>query len=121
MLDEKTLRLFTAIHKTCGQNYKIIEEAELLSAFTAADKVDAALLREMIFNLEGHSFVDVRYADDGEYCLCALPQGLRFLEEVSGRKKDTRRSLGIELLVVFGASLLGGFLGSFFALLAGAV
>lgn len=119
MLDEKTLRLFTVIHKTCGNNYKIVEEGELLSSFRESDRVDAVLLREMIFNLEGHSFIDVRYADDGEYCMCSLPAGMRFLEEVSGKKTETRRSRGIELAIVFLASLLGGFLGALCALAAG--
>lgn len=121
MLDEKTLRLFTAIHKICGENYKIVEEGELLGCFRESDKVDCTLLREMIFNLEGHSFVDVRYAEGGEYCLCALPAGMRFLQEVSGKKSETRRTRGIEILIVFAASLLGGFLGALCALAVGAV
>ena len=121
MLDEKTLRLFTAIHKTCGGNYKIVEENELLSTFRESDRVDGSLLREMICNLEGHAFVDVRYAEDGEYCLCALPAGLRFLQEVSGKKHDERRNRGVETLIVFCAALLGGFLGALCAVLAGAL
>ena len=121
MLDEKTLRLFTAIHKTCGENYKIVEEPDLLSAFRESEGVDGAQLREMILNLEGHAFVDVRYAEDGEYCLCALPAGLRFIEEVSGKKQEVRRHRGVETLLVFFASLLGGFLGALCAVMAGAL
>lgn len=116
MLDEKSLRLFTAIHEKCGGSYKILEENELVNVFSANEGVDGGSLRDMIFRLEGHRFIDVRYADDGEYCVCALPEGVRFLEEASGERRAAVKKRGSEILLVLLSSFFGGFLGALLAL-----
>lgn len=116
MLDEKSLRLFTAIHEKCGDSYKILEEGDLVNVFRAGEGVDGAAVRDMIFRLEGHRFIDVRYADDGEYCMCSLPEGVRFIEEASGEKRAAVRRRGGEIVLVLFSSFFGGFLGALCAL-----
>ena len=116
MLDEKSLRLFTAICEKCGSSYKILEEGELLNAFRANEGVDGTAIRDMIFRLEGHRFIDVRYADEGEYCVCALREGVRFLEEANGEKRAAVKKRGGEIALVLLSSFFGGFLGALCAL-----
>ena len=53
--------------------------------------------------------------------MCARPAGMLFIEEVSGKKQEVRRNRGVETLLVFFASLLGGFLGALCAVMAGAL
>ena len=116
MLDEKSLRLFAAINEKCGNSYKNLEEDELLGVFPREENIGANEIRDMIFRLEGHRFVDVRYSDGGEYCLCPLAEGIRFIEEASGEKRAAVRRRGGEIALVLLSSFFGGFLGALCAL-----
>lgn len=117
MLDEKARRLFAAIHNTSGGKYKIFEEEELLKIFDEHEGVNANAVKEMVLRLEAHRFLDVRYAEEGEYCLCSLNAGVRYLEELSEEKRAEARRRVTGVSLVFFASLLGGFAGSLIACL----
>ena len=112
MLNEKTLRLFAAVHETSGGNFKIIEESDLVSLFPESEGVDGAAVREMISALEEQNFVDVRYCDDGEYCLRSLSAGVNFLKEANAGKRKCPLPYKAQLALVFLSALLGGFLGA---------
>ena len=112
MLDEKTGALLSAINERCGEGcYKIMEERELLGGFPRG-AVDKAALDAMLSHLADGRYIDVRYAEEGVYCVRPLPEGRRYSEEV--RRERTERFLRRRdalLCSLFGA-LAGGFLGS---------
>lgn len=119
MLDKRTGILLGKINEICSEgSYKVVEEGELLSCFPARYAVDRDGLATMMTYLEEHSYIDVRYAEEGVYCVTPLPEGRKYTE--SAREERTtsfRRRRDTVLLTAVGA-FLGAFAG---AILAGIV
>ena len=112
-MDEKSAKLLSAIGGICGGSYKIIEEDELLRLLGEGGTVQR--LRELISDLEEKRFIDVRYADDGEYCVCDLPDGTRRLKHESDEVRELKRSRLVTSFLFAGSSFLGGLLGALLA------
>lgn len=110
MLDKRTSLLLETINTLCSEgSYKIVEESELLSCFPLKSGDD---LKEMLRYLAERGYVDVRYAEEGVYCLCPLPEGRLYAEEVKREQTDDfRRRRETVLFTALGA-FLGAFLGS---------
>lgn len=120
MLDKQTGALLFKINALCKEGgYQIIEEKELFSSENPA--AQEAQIKTLTY-LKDHGYIDVKYADEGVYCLCPLPDGRLYFENVLREKSDaTRRTRNSLLLTLFGA-LCGSFIGAFIAcLLWGAV
>lgn len=115
MLDERSKRLLAAVSGICGDGYKIIDETELLGLFSPADLMNADRLRETVQRLELLRYLDVRYAEDGEYCLRPLPAGVRYLKEETGEKKRNKWLIGLYVAGGFLTAFSGGFLGALLA------
>jgi len=113
MLDQRTSALLKKINAVCrGGGYQIVEERELLDCFPSGDRQE---LRHSLDCLGGHGLIDVKYAEDGVYCLCLLPDGRVYFENAVKEYSDgVRRARGSFLLQLSG-SLIGGFLGALFA------
>ena len=113
MLDKRTSVLLAKINELCAEgSYKIVDKEELLASFPERLHVDEDGLKQMISYLEEHRYIDVRYADGGVYCVCPLPEGRLYFEEVREVKGQTGRNRrDIVLLTVIGA-FLGAFIGS---------
>ena len=113
MLDKRTSLLLAKINELCAEgSYKIVEKDELLACFPERLQVDEDGLKQMISFLEEHRYIDVRYAEGGVYCVCPLPEGRLYFEnlrEEKGAKGRSRRDT--VLLTVLGA-FLGAFIGS---------
>ena len=113
MLDERTSLLLNKINEICGEGgFKIAEEGELLAAFPKSAGVEAEELRRILRYLEERRYIDVKYAEDGVYCLCPLPDGRLYFETAREQKAETvRRRRGALLLSAVGA-FIGAALGS---------
>ncbi|MCL2228242.1 MAG: hypothetical protein FWC00_00255 [Firmicutes bacterium] len=111
MLDKQTSKFLKVIAKICEDgSYKIIEKS-FLSAYTAS--VD-----QMIRFLQDNEMIDVKYSDEGVYCLSVLPKGRVTIEtaRTGGRNpKIGNRNLLILIGVAFLASFIGAFLGTLLA------
>lgn len=119
VLDERSSRLLAAINGICENGgYRIIEERELLGAFSAADGVDGARLSEMLSRLETQRYLEIRYAEDGEYCLRPLSAGVRYSEQERGEKREAFRRRREAALFALAGGAVGGFLGALIACLA---
>lgn len=121
MPDKRTYLLLEKILSLCdGGGYKIVEESELLSCFPVKLQTDAEGLAHMVRYLSEHRLIDVKYAEQGVYCLAPLPEG-RMLEEQtkSGRTETVRRRVSVLLFTALGA-FLGAFFGAWLAMLAAA-
>ncbi len=104
MLDGKTEALMFKIQSLIkGNGYEIVEEGELIAGF------DKESLQNTLTYLKERAYVDLRYAEDGVYCLALLPAGRLYLERaVKARVEEKRQTVHAVLFPV-----LGGFLGSF--------
>ncbi|MDE5897284.1 MAG: hypothetical protein K2H43_05695 [Clostridia bacterium] len=113
MLDERTGVLLSAINGYCEKgSFKIVEEGELLGHFSPLSGVDRDCLRAMLNYLVDHKYVEVGYAEEGEYCLRPLPEGRLYFERKNReRKEGIRRRIDAVLCAVAGG-FSGGFLGS---------
>ena len=118
MLDERTSILLDKINEICGEGgYKIAEESELLSCFPASMKSDKDELKRILYYLEERRYIDVKYAEEGVYCLCPLPEGRLYFENAREKRfEGARRRREIFLTTALGA-FTGGLLGSLLALL----
>lgn len=113
MLDEKTGALLAAINERCGEGYQIIEERELSELLAACGGADKNEIRAMLCFLEAERYVEVRYAEDGLYCVKPLAEGRKYFEQERLQEKSFRVRRRGELLLSFAGALLGAFLGTF--------
>lgn len=109
MLDNRTGALLFHINALCKEGgYKIIEERELLSCF-GKNAQDGEFLRRTLDFLKERGYIDIRYADEGVYCLCPLPDGRLYFENIlRERSEASHRRRG-----AFFLTLAGAFIGSF--------
>ena len=115
-MDKRTHLLLDTVSALCADgSFKIIEEDELLACFPPKLPVDRTGLGEMLGYLRENGYIDMRYAEEGVYCLTVLPAGRIYAErERAARTEHKRRLFGNFLMTALGA-LLGGFLGALFA------
>ena len=112
MLDRETSLLLEKIVASCREGgYKIIDEAELCTC------VPEGRLRELLDFLQDNRYIDVRYAEEGVYCVRPLPEGKTYFERARREQEELRRRRRDSALYsVFGA-FLGAFLGALAAIL----
>lgn len=113
MLDKRTSFLLAKINELCAEgSYKIVEKSEFLASFPERFHVDEDGLAQMMSYLAERNYIDIRYADESVYCICPLPEGRLYFENLREVKGGTRRNRrDTVLLTVFGA-FFGAFLGS---------
>lgn len=109
MLDENCAALLAAINGACiGGGFKIIEEQELARCLPEEGNIV-----RMLSQLEEKKLIELRYAEEGTYCVRPMPAGRTFAERVQREKFEARRSRR-EVLV---CAVLGAFFGAFTAAL----
>lgn len=113
MLDGRGTILLNRINELCRDgNYKVVERADLLSAFPSVLAQGAEGLDGIIGYLAEHEYIDVKYADreNGVYCLYPLPAGRLYIEKSQTENDEKKKNL----LRFFLSALLGGFVGAAF-------
>ena len=89
-----------------------METEELLSAFPPSFGVDKESIAQMMRYLSEHKYIDIKYSEDGLYCLSPLPEGRMYFENAKEAKGSSfRRRRDTVLLTALGA-FLGAFVGS---------
>lgn len=116
MLDKQTEGLLFQVNALCkGGGYQIVEERELLPKASGSKEE----LDKLLIYLKERKYLDIKYSDDGMYCLCMLPEGRLYFENMVREKyeydhKMRNISLILALITVF-SSIFGAFLGSLLA------
>ncbi|MDE5548423.1 MAG: hypothetical protein K2J30_05465 [Clostridia bacterium] len=122
MLDERTGRLLIAINGMCEKgSFKLVEESELLKSLPPTCGVDGATLRAMLNYLEDGKYIEVGYAEEGEYCLRPLPEGRLYTERMRRERGEAMRRRRDSLLLALAGGFSGGFFGSLAAWLIAAL
>ena len=112
MPDRRTDILLNTINTLCKEgSFRVVDEDELLSAYSVRDGVDAKSVRDMLDYLRGGGYIDVQYAEEGVYCVRPLPQGRLYFERAKQRKSEGKR----KQLTSFFMTALSAFAGALLA------
>lgn len=116
MLDEKSEAVLTAVNGLCADGgFKIIEERELLRLLPA----ETENVGRILSFLEEKRFIELRYAEEGTYCVRTMPAGRSYAERTAYEKTERGRSRRETLLCAALGAMLGGAAVSLIALLVG--
>ena len=103
MLDRRTGTLLKKLNELCtSAAFCMVEEEELIF-----EGEDGESIKGMLGFLEDRGYLQLRYAEKGEYCVRILPEGRLYSERAAAeRREELRRSRRESLCAFFGA--LGG-------------
>lgn len=118
MLDRRTSAILTTINELCGSgSYTIVEKGELVSSFPKEQAPSDEELSRILGYLKSQGFLDLRYAEEGVYCVCPLPEGRRYFEQALLERRENRRHLRAVMLLSAASALIGSFIGALAAVL----
>ena len=107
MLDRRTGRLLQKLNGLCASAaFCIINEEELLF-----EGEDSESVKGMLGFLEDRGYLQLRYADEGEYCIRMLPDGRLYFEQAAAQKREEKTRARVQALCAFLGALGGGILG----------
>lgn len=107
MLDRRTGQLLEKLNALCARAaFCIVEEEELLSSGEDGESV-----KGMLGFLKDRGYLELGYAEGGEYCVRILPEGRLYSERAAAEKREEARRTRREVLCAFFGALLGAFLG----------
>ena len=114
MLDRRTERLLQKLNALCiNAAFCIVEEDELLF-----EGEDSESVKGMLGFLQDRGYLELSYAQGGEYCVRILPEGRLYSERSAAeRREELRRSRREALCAFFGALGGGLFSGGLVALI----
>lgn len=95
-----------------------MDEEELLSLLPKGS-TDREGVRQMLFYLRDHDYLDVEYAEEGLYCVRPLPEGRLYFERIREKRRVGLQNRLYSALVAAGSGFLGGFLGALLAAIVG--
>ena len=109
-LDDRTGTLLARLEALCPDGgYHIVEAAELSPAFSAEEAAEG------IACLADSRRIDVRYAEEGTYCLRILPSGRAYVLHARDRERAERMRLRQSARIAFAGAFAGGFLAALLA------
>ena len=107
MLDRRTGSLLAKLNALCAKAaFCIVEEEELISPGEDSESV-----KGMLGFLQDRGYLELSYAEEGEYCVRILPEGRLYFERAAAERRDELRCTRREILCTFFGALLGAFLG----------
>ncbi len=107
MLDRRTGKLLEKLNALCASTaFCLVDEEELIFAGEDGDSV-----RGMLGFLKDRGYLEIQYADGGEYCVRILPEGRLYSERERAEKRDEKRRNRSVALCAFVGALLGAVLG----------
>lgn len=114
MLDKLTKYVLDKINAASDGSYKVMDAEDFLSALPARMTADENGVSNAVKYLSERGYVDLKYADNGTYCVCSMPKGRQYVE--TARVSDTDASRIKRSF--FAAACAGGLFG---ALIGGAL
>ena len=118
MLDKKTEAVLTLLSQKCGNTYKVLDKKQIVEELPAKLGVDVQGLLAIVAFLKENEYVDVKYQDKDEICICCTVKTESYMEgekDITQKAKITNGQVGLLFLGVF----LAAFVGSLIATLIG--
>ena len=107
MLDRRTGILLQKLNVLCtSAAFCMVDEGDLLFEGEDGDSI-----KGMLGFLEDRGYLQLRYAEEGEYCVRILPEGRLYSERAAAEMREEIRRSRRELLCAFFGALGGAFLG----------
>ena len=75
MLDKLTKFVLDKINAASDGSYKVMDAEDFLSALPARMTADENGVSNAVKYLSERGYVDLKYADNGTYCVCSMPKG----------------------------------------------
>ena len=110
MLNKKTDAVLELLTNKCGNSYKVLEKKQIISELPSKLKIDAQALAAIIAFLKENEYVDVKYQDKDEICLCCTVKAESYTEgekNMEQKAKITNGQVGVLWLGVFVMAFLG--------------
>jgi len=116
MIDRQTARLLDILVRTCGEGgeFKILEIADLVSAFPKKKPVTREFVTVTAKFLADMQMIDIRHSDEEHMAIAILPRGRIYKEERRLQTDAHKFNRGMLTLVVAG-SFMAAFIASLLA------
>lgn len=116
MLDKKTDAVLELLAKKAESGYKVLDKNQLVSELPAKLKIDLQGLLGIISFLKENEYIDVKYQDKDEICLCITVKAESYVEgekDITQKAKITTGQVSVLFLGMFLASFLGALIATF--------
>ena len=114
MLDRRTgtlLKKLNTLIKSAA--FCMVEEEDLLFAGE-----DGESIKGMLGFLEDRGYLELRYAEEGEYCMRILPEGRLYFERAAAENQEEKKRARVLMwCALLGAFIVGIFSGGLVALM----
>lgn len=110
MLDAKTSAVLTLIIDQVGNSYKILNKQQMVASLPKNIRMDNDNFNAIIMFLKENDYIDVKYQDKEQICLCATVKADAYKTGLTNVKQDvtvTRKQTGLLFALMTTASFLG--------------
>ena len=114
-MDKRKILLLKYLLNNCSEGYKVLETKKVLSSLKKY-KSDYKLFETDIEYLRQMNYVDLKYIDHENLCLC-IKDNSRIMQENIKIERCNRRQLVLSLLLSVFVSGIMSFVGAFLAIL----
>lgn len=110
MLDKKTEAVLQLIADKADNGYKVLKKQQLLDELPSKLGVDAQNFSAIIAFLKENEYVDVKYQDKDEICICSTVKAESYMtgeKNIQPKAKITNGQIVFLLTAMFLASFFG--------------
>ncbi|MGN0960928.1 MAG: hypothetical protein ACI4PF_01865 [Christensenellales bacterium] len=114
-MDKRKLLLLKYLLQKCDNGYKVLDTSKVLMA-NKKYKGNYSSLEQDINFLKSYKYVDVKYIDESNICLCVLDNTLIFQENLKSEKSTHKGYISLLLINILVSGVMA-FLGAFLAII----
>ena len=91
MLDKKTANVLSVVNDQCkDNNYIIIKNEDITPHLKKRNKLSNEEIKSSVNYLAEREYIQLKYAEEGTYCLTMLPKGRLFEEQQKEKYANLR-------------------------------
>ena len=114
-MDRRKIKLLKYFLNNCEDGYKVIEVSKLFQAIKRYMSNFKMLEEDMDF-LKKYKYIDVKYIDEVNICVCVLDNSYIFQENIKSNKGTNKKYILTTLISMIFSGVMA-FLGAFIAVL----
>lgn len=117
-LDKKSTALLNIFADKASDGYKILLKTEITNALPPSCKMDDDELNAIVLFLKENEYVDVKYQDKEQICLCTTQKATAYQTGITQIKQNlsvTKRQYGVFFVLMLVASFVGTLVAAFVA------